>query len=244
VTWASARWTATARAVLPITPEAGSVNPQRGLSQQQLFFRQFIRHPFETGAILPSSRALGRAMVAYLARKQGRADVLEVGAGSGAFTTAILPLLQPGDTLDVVEINPELMAFLRQRLEREFPMPTDSVRVRFFNDDVRHAPLEQDYDYIVFSLPLTNFPLAMVQEILERMLRHLKPGGVFSYVKYIGLGRLKYLASSAAARADMRAKQAYVDRLARQYQVERRAVLRSLPPAWTFYWRKPGGSNA
>jgi len=219
------------------------VDPQRTLTQQQLFFRQFIRNPFQTGAILPSSAALGRAMVAYLAQKQGRVDVLEVGAGSGAFTTAIIPLLEPGDTLDVVEINPELMAFLQRRLSREALPRAGGVTIRFINDDVRNVPFEHNYDYIVFSLPLTNFPLAMVQDILERMINHLKPGGVFGYVKYIGLGRLKYLASGPAARADMRAKQAFMDRLARQYQVERRAVLRSLPPAWTFYWRKPPGDD-
>jgi phospholipid N-methyltransferase len=215
------------------------VNPQGSISQQKLFFQQFMQNPFQTGAILASSKALARAMVTYLAEKQGQVRVLEVGAGTGAFTAEIIPLLQAGDSLDVVEIDPKLMAYLQQRYQQDPRLHPDGIEVRFFNDDVRNVSFQVDYDYIIFSLPLTNFPLAMVQEILDVMMSRLKPGGVFSYVKYIFLSRLKYLLSGPAVRAEMQAKQAVMNVFAAKYQVERRAILCSIPPAWTYYWQKP-----
>lgn len=209
------------------------------MSHQKLFLQQFRQDFFHMGAILPSSRALARAGVAYLDRKQDPVRVLEAGAGSGAFTREIVPLLQPGDALDLVEINPKLMAYLRQRFRQESEFQTRAVEINFINDDIRNLPAHHHYDFIIFSLPLTNFPPSMVQEILDLMMSRLKPGGVFSYVKYIFIGRLKYLFSGSNVRAEMRVTQEIINTFANKHQIERRAVLLNLPPAWTYYWQKP-----
>lgn len=208
------------------------------LGDYALFFGQFLRNLRQSGAILPSSSALARTMTRYLARRQGPARVLEVGAGTGALTAGIVPLLRPGDALDIVEINPELMARLQQKF-RDMPgFRADGVAVRFINDDVRNVAFEQAYDYIIFSLPLTNFPPAMVQELLDLMMSCLKPGGVFSYVKYIFISRLKSVFGGSRLRADMKANQAIISAFTERYQIERRAVWRNLPPAWAFFWQK------
>lgn len=211
------------------------------MSQQKLFFQQFRENFFQVGAVLPSSPALGRAVSAYLAQKQGPVHVLEVGAGTGAFTAEIVPLLQPGDTLDIVEINPELIAYLHRRVGREAVFQNPGVQVRFINADIRTIWADQMYDYIIFSLPLTNFPTSMVQEILDLMMRQLKPKGVFSYVKYIFLGRLKYFFSEPSVKKQLTANQEVINRFANEYQIERRAVWLNVPPAWTYYWQKPAG---
>jgi phosphatidylethanolamine/phosphatidyl-N-methylethanolamine N-methyltransferase len=209
------------------------------MPHQTLFFRHYIRDFFHIGAVLPSSGALGRAAAAYLAQKQGPARVLEAGAGTGAFTAEIMPLLSPGDTLDVVEINPALMEALKQRFAQEPRFQAPGVQVNFITADVRQIAKSQQYDYIVFSLPLTNFPPALVQEILDLMLSLLKPGGVFSFVKYIFISRFKYLLGGAAIRAAMRANQQIIAGFAGRYQIERRAVLKNVPPSWVYYWQKP-----
>jgi phospholipid N-methyltransferase len=207
--------------------------------QQKLFFQQFRQNFLHTGAILPSSRHLARAGVAYLSQKQGPVRVLEAGAGTGAFSREIVPLLQPGDSLDMVEINPALIACLRQRFQHESQFQAPGVELQFINDDIRNIPRNHPYDYIVFSLPLTNFPPSLVQEILELMMAQLKPKGVFSYVKYIFVARLKYFLSGARAQEQMRENQKIIHTFANKYQIERRAVLLNIPPAWTYYWQKP-----
>lgn len=214
------------------------MKPAEALGDYMLFFGQFLRNLRQSGAILPSSSALARAMTSYLARKQGQVRVLEVGAGTGALTAGIVPLLRPGDALDIVEINPELMARLQRKFQSLPQFHTDGVAVRFINEDVRNVSFERDYDYIIFSLPLTNFPPGMVQELLDLMMSCLKPGGVFSYVKYIFISRLKSVFGGARLRADMKANQAITHAFAEKYQIERRAVWRNIPPAWAFFWQK------
>ena len=207
--------------------------------QAKLFFQQFRENFVHVGAILPSSRYLARAVTAYLAQKQGPVRVLEAGAGTGAFTRELVPCLQPGDSLDIVEINPELLTYLRKRFQNEARFQAPGVEVRFINDDIRNIPRHYHYDFIVFSLPLTNFPPTLVQEILALMLAQLKPKGVFSYVKYIFIGRLKYWFSEAAVKAEMRENQKIIHTFASKYQIARRAVLLNVPPSWTYYWQKP-----
>jgi len=212
------------------------------MSQQKLFFRQFVDDFFHMGAILPSSKYLGRAAAAYLAQKQGPVQVLEAGAGSGAFTRQIVPLLSGGDSLDLVEINPDLMAFLKQSFAEEPAFQVvPGVGLNFINDDVRKLPAGQSYDYIIFSLPLTNFSPAMVEEILTLMMARLKPGGIFSYVKYIFIGQVKYVLSSHASKVKMQANQELIESFAKRYQIERRVVMRNVPPSWVYYWKKPAG---
>ena len=210
------------------------------MSHQKLFFQQFFADFFHVGAILPSSPYLGKAVVSYLAPKQGQVRVLEAGAGTGPFTREIVPLLQPGDILDAVELNPKLIATLEQRFAREPEFQTPAgVEVNLIADDVRNVAKNHQYDFIVFSLPLTNFPPSLVQEILDLMMAQLKPGGVFSYVHYIFVSRIKYVFSSAAVRAEVNANKAIIASFSNQYQIERRAVLRNVPPSWAYFWQKP-----
>lgn len=211
------------------------------MSSAPLFIRQFKEDFFHMGAILPSSRYLGQAGVSYLARRDPAQPVrvLEVGAGTGSFTREIVPLLRPGDTLDAVDLNGSLVAHLRQRFaaEPEF-QAAPGVNINLINADVRSIAAGQ-YDYIVFSLPLTNFPPSLVEEILARMIERLKPGGVFSYVKYIFISRFKYAFGGADTRAQMEANAAIITRFAAQYQINQQAVMRNVPPTWVYYWQKP-----
>ncbi len=210
------------------------------MAHWRLFFGQFINDFMHMGAILPSSRMLGRAAAAYLARKQGPVDVLEAGTGTGAFTQEITPLLSGGDTLDLVEINTLLLAYLKQQVEEGDKFPVEpGVRVNFINADLRSLGPGKQYDYIIFSLPLSNFPPSLVEEMLSLMVDRLKPGGVFSYVKYAFIGQIKYWGSNQAARAQMRLNQALINQFAEQYQIGQRLVWPNVPPTWVYYWQKP-----
>ena len=70
------------------------------------FFRAFRRNFHTTGAILPSSRFLARAMTFDLKGPRRPARILEVGPGTGAVTREIVRHLQDDDRFDAVEINP------------------------------------------------------------------------------------------------------------------------------------------
>lgn len=77
------------------------------------FLRQWVRDPVKTASVAPSGRQLARLMVAQLV--PGSARVAELGAGTGVFTRALLDAGISPSQLLVVEINPQLVEFLRER---------------------------------------------------------------------------------------------------------------------------------
>ena len=209
-----------------------------------IFALEFARHLREVGAILPSSRYLGRAGARYIrpvVGSTGPIRVLEAGSGTGSFTCEIIPELEMGDCLDAIELNPMLCAILYDRLSGNGMLAEPGIQVNLINADLLAFPMDAQYDRIISSLPLSNLPVDFVETFLERMMALLKPGGVFSYVQYAALRTIKYAFSSAAARALIEQKSAYMAKYADQYQFERAIVWRNVPPTWVYYWRKPVG---
>src|SRR5688500_16349675 len=83
------------------------------------FWKEFRKNFRTTGAILPSSPFLARALASELnePRKPGR--ILEVGPGTGPVTREILRLLKPADRLTAIEINPKFVRLLRRRFDSD-----------------------------------------------------------------------------------------------------------------------------
>ncbi|MGE3311820.1 MAG: rRNA adenine N-6-methyltransferase family protein, partial [Limisphaerales bacterium] len=81
----------------------------------RLFFLDFLRSPLRMGSVVPSGRALARAMVDCARISPGH-SVVELGAGTGAFTQAIVERC-PDSTLTAFEISP----VLGEVLVRRFP---------------------------------------------------------------------------------------------------------------------------
>jgi phospholipid N-methyltransferase len=77
------------------------------------FLRQWLRDPVKMASVTPSGRQLARMMVEQL--PVGCSRVIELGAGTGAFTRALLDAGIAPSQLLVVEINPDLVDFLRKR---------------------------------------------------------------------------------------------------------------------------------
>ena len=77
-----------------------------------LFFRRWLANPLEMGSMVPSSPALGRR-VADAVRAGPSGVVVELGAGTGAITRAMIAGGIAPSRLVVVEIVPEMAEVLR-----------------------------------------------------------------------------------------------------------------------------------
>ncbi|MBP1595477.1 MAG: translation initiation factor, partial [Acidobacteria bacterium] len=87
------------------------------LGRNRIFLKSVARNFKRTGAVAPSSRSLGNAMICELVRNyRSPVRVLEVGGGTGNITEVIAGALRPEDHLDVFEIDEELSRVLRRRL--------------------------------------------------------------------------------------------------------------------------------
>lgn len=84
------------------------------------FVRAFVRDPWHTAAVAPSSPALAAAMTRPLATilsTAGEHVIVELGPGTGAFTAAIQDLARsrPGTRHLAVELNPDWAELLARR---------------------------------------------------------------------------------------------------------------------------------
>ncbi|MFN6999980.1 MAG: class I SAM-dependent methyltransferase [Elioraea tepidiphila] len=77
-----------------------------------VFFRRWLANPLEMGSIVPSSPALGRRVAAAV-RAGPAGAVIELGAGTGAITRAMLEGGIAPARLTVIEIVPEMASILR-----------------------------------------------------------------------------------------------------------------------------------
>jgi phosphatidylethanolamine/phosphatidyl-N-methylethanolamine N-methyltransferase len=87
----------------------------REVSNTALFFRRWLKNPMQMGSIIPSSPALCRRIAAQVRRAEDEI-VLELGAGTGVVSRALVDAGVPPEKLFVVEIVPDMAEHLRAAL--------------------------------------------------------------------------------------------------------------------------------
>lgn len=207
------------------------------------FLRECCDNFQDTGALLPSSRFLARALVAELRKSRAPGRILEVGPGTGSVTREILRFMQPGDRLDAVEINPRFVTLLERRLQQDklFGLHRHQMAVH-------EAAIEEFggfgcYDFIVSGLPLNNFPVAQIREIFQAYNRLLKPGGTLTYYEYVLIRQLKTPFVNRRERRRLYRVGRVVGQYIRAHQVRRQRVFINVPPAVVRHLRlKPEAS--
>lgn len=209
-----------------------------------LFWKQFRTRFVSTGAITPSSRALAAELarplgdVADAKTSPGRRPraILEVGPGTGAVTDQLLRRLGPQDRLTLVECNPDFVQYLKTRLSSDPFWQARAGQVELIESTVETWNADQRrFDVLVSGLPLNNFPVALVEQILARFEALGSPGGACSFFEYAGIRNLKIRLAKPEERARLiGVGQTLAALLARQAAV-RRTVWFNLPPAWVHH---------
>ncbi len=135
------------------------------------FWSAWLRNPRQVGAVLPSSDGLAAAMAAQVAG--GNGVTLELGAGTGAVTAALLASGIDPDRLIVVEKDARLAAQLARRLPMLGIRAGDATRLRKLLDAGPNAFV----DTVVSSLPLLSMRAFTRTRVLAEIFSVLKPGG-------------------------------------------------------------------
>ena len=182
------------------------------------FLAAFVRRPFATGAITPSSRHLAAAMVEGMGLREAD-TVVELGPGTGVFTRAIQEELKPEARFLCFEINPDMASKLRDR----FP------RVHIVNDSVENLNHHLEaagrpwVDTAISGLPWAAFSQDLQERLLDATLKSLRPEGRFATFAYSG---------AASLPAGRRFRQLLDSRFGRV--VKSPIVWRNLPPAFVY----------
>ncbi len=141
------------------------------------FIKGWIRNPLAMGALAPSGKSLAKLM----ARDVGPGSrVLELGAGTGTVTEALLANgVAPAD-LYLVERDRQFVKILERRFPRCHIVAADALEL----DSPCDA--EGSFDFVVSGLPLLCFSPDKRYRILQRALRLLKTHGQLHQFTYAG----------------------------------------------------------
>ncbi|MDQ5940536.1 MAG: phosphatidylethanolamine/phosphatidyl-N-methylethanolamine N-methyltransferase [Candidatus Dependentiae bacterium] len=198
-----------------------------------IFLGRFIDDPNLVGAVAPSSRLLGEALVAKVVPGIGGVGkrFLEVGPGSGAVTECLVAKLGPNDSLDLVELDPHLAQILREKYKNHPQVTLHQLSIT----DWRPG---EPYDAVVMGIPFNALASSFVEQIWAHVLLLTKSEGVISYFSYLWLPRIKKLFLSKHKRRDFKKIQNHLAEQYRLYGVGTQRVLPNVPPAIVFYLQR------
>jgi len=137
-----------------------------------LFFKRLLKNPRALGAIAPSSLALSNFICRHVEAVVGT-YVVEIGAGTGRFTRALLHYGVDPSQLFVVEMDPELCKFLTLH----FP------HVTVINGDASHLAeilpphVIGNVSTVISGIPLINLPESVQANIADACFSVLAEGG-------------------------------------------------------------------
>jgi phospholipid N-methyltransferase len=146
-------------------------------------------------------------------------------------TTEILRHLQPGDHLDLVEINPHFIEVLQRRFETEPLWRSQRERTTLIHAPMQEVRGNEVYDFMISGLPLNNFSITLVREIFQAYRRLLKPAGILSYFEYLAIRDLKIALVSKKEQRRLRVLDRFLLSGIRAHQIQEQCVLMNVPPA-------------
>jgi phosphatidylethanolamine/phosphatidyl-N-methylethanolamine N-methyltransferase len=149
-----------------------------GLSDNSLFLRSWLRDPLRVGALKPSGAGLARAMAARIDPSLPGA-IVELGAGTGAVTAALVERGVDPRRLVLIEADPGFCALLRERWPHALVLQTDAYLAPALMRDL-DAPAAA----IVAGLPLLVRPPHERLKLVLDCLRHAAPGAPFVQFTY------------------------------------------------------------
>jgi phospholipid N-methyltransferase len=156
----------------------GTAEQQINSAHRAEFFRSWLHDPFGVASIAPSGRALARAMAAGIGPG---ARVIELGAGTGTLTQALLENGVAPQHLHLVERNPRFVRILRRRFPELCVHAIDAGQLAMHFDGCRGQ-----FDFIVSGLPIVWFRQTLKRAIVGGAFELLTPGGRFHQFTYLG----------------------------------------------------------
>jgi phosphatidylethanolamine/phosphatidyl-N-methylethanolamine N-methyltransferase len=146
-----------------------------------MFFRRWLANPLQMGSVVPSSPALCARIVRQTRRAPDEA-VLELGAGTGVVSRALLASGVPADRLFVVEIAAAMAAHLRRALPGVEVIEGDARRLA----ELVPADWHGRIGTVICGIPLVLLPLAEQRRVISAM-QAVAPGRGFLHFSYCGI---------------------------------------------------------
>jgi phosphatidylethanolamine/phosphatidyl-N-methylethanolamine N-methyltransferase len=142
-----------------------------------LFFKRFLKRPFQIASIVPSSKALVERVASKMDLSQPRV-IAEYGPGEGVHSRAIARRMSADSQLLLFELD----AAFSRALERQF---AGDARVHVIHGDAASLPYELKRrgfaccDYILSGIPFSILKIDKKRALLRKTHDALAPSGSF-----------------------------------------------------------------
>ncbi|NGM19196.1 methyltransferase domain-containing protein [Roseomonas stagni] len=143
-----------------------------------LFFKRWLANPLQMGSIIPSSPSLC-GKIAALVRRAEDEVVVELGAGTGVISRALLAAGVPAEKLVVVEIVPDMAHHLRRVLPGVTVIQGDAFELA----DALPARLHGKVGTAICGIPLVLLPIEQQRRFVAAV-EAVAPGKGFLLYTY------------------------------------------------------------
>jgi phosphatidylethanolamine/phosphatidyl-N-methylethanolamine N-methyltransferase len=161
-----------------------------------MFFRRWMANPLQMGSIIPSSPALCRRVAAQIRRAPDEI-VLELGAGTGVISRALLDSGLAPDRLFVMEIVPDMADHLRRVLPGVNVIEGDARML----PDLLPARFHGRVGTVVCGIPLVLLPVPEQRRFIDAI-EAVAPGRGFLHYSYCATSPLPSRKHSLSARRE------------------------------------------
>jgi phosphatidylethanolamine/phosphatidyl-N-methylethanolamine N-methyltransferase len=166
------------------------------VSNPWMFFRRWLANPLQMGSIIPSSPTLC-AKIVRQTRRAADEFIVELGAGTGVVSRALLDSGLPPERLYVVEIVPTMAAHLRRVLPGVNVIEGDArLLPNLLPDHVRGK-----IGTVVCGIPLVLLPVAEQRRFIDAI-EAVAPGRGFLHFSYCVTSPLPYQKHALAAKRE------------------------------------------
>ena len=186
-----------------------------------LFFKRFLKRPFQIASIMPSSQALVERVASKIDFDRARV-IAEYGPGEGVHSRALAQRMRPDAQLLLFELDPHFSC----DLARQF---ADDLRVRVINANaatIRSELAQRGIaycDYIISGIPFSILEIEKKRNLLRQTHDALASGGAF--IIYQVTNELRQHATNFAPES------------------ESEYFLQNIPPMFITVFRKAGELN-
>jgi phospholipid N-methyltransferase len=142
-----------------------------------LMVKAFLKQGKRIASVAPSSRFMARKILDGIDWATTR-TIVELGAGTGPITAAMVKVARPETKLIVIELDPTLCGRLRDRFRDTPNVDVVLGDATKFGDLLAERGIPK-VDHVLSGLPLPSFPGAARDAILETSARTISDGGTF-----------------------------------------------------------------
>lgn len=139
------------------------------------FFQAFLKSPLVVASIVPSSSFLTRRLIKVADATNGDV-VVELGAGTGGVTRALLDAMPPDGRLLAIERTARFVHSLSRIEDGRLEVVHGCASAIGAELDCRGLPAA---DVVVSGIPFSTLPEALAAEIITSVYEALGPGGRF-----------------------------------------------------------------